>query len=161
MGHGDEGTHLESRPRTRRPNLPNPNPPSLGCPRSLTPQDLMTSIQLRTRSSSLRVTKSKKLRPMHAVVASRLSLEQYMTVQFTEKRSRMSAVRVDCSGSGSNEMASSRSRGPSRSRSRSELGTGHGGIGFGSFHLCGRIGGSAGVRGRGAARRGGGQARSP
>lgn len=71
-----ERTHLESRPRTRRLNLPKPKPPSLGWPRSFTPQDLMTSIQLRTRSSSLRDTKSKKLRPMHAVVEMRLSFEQ-------------------------------------------------------------------------------------
>ena len=81
---------------------------------------------------------------MHVVVASRLSLEQYSTVQFTEKRSRMSAVRIDCSGSGSNVITSTRwwsRRRPSRSRSRSraddEDGTGHGGIGFGSFHRCG------------------------
>ena len=108
-------THLESRPSINSVNFPNPNPPSLGCPRSFTPQVLMTSIQLRTRSSSLRVTKSKKLRPMHVVVASKLSFEQYMTVQLTEKRSRMSAVRKDCSGRGSNVIGSTRSRARSRS----------------------------------------------
>lgn len=69
-------SYLESRPRTMRMNLPNPKPPSLGCPLSLTPQVFMTSIQLRTSSSSLRETKSKKLRPMHVVVDIRLSLEQ-------------------------------------------------------------------------------------
>ena len=76
MPAGLRATYLESRPRTTRTNLPKPKPPSLGWPRSFTPQDFMTSIQLRTSSSSLRETKSKKLRPMHVVVEIRLSFEQ-------------------------------------------------------------------------------------
>ena len=74
---------------------------------------------------------------MHVVVASRLSLEQYSTVQFTEKRSRMSAVRIDCSGSGSKcsgyVLFSGVGGEPERSGIR-WAGTGHGGIGFGSLH---------------------------
>jgi len=42
----------ESRPSLHKVNLPKPKPPSLGWPRSLTPQPLITSIQLRTISSS-------------------------------------------------------------------------------------------------------------
>lgn len=73
---GERKTNTESRPRGNRWNLPKPKPPSLGCPRSFTPQPLTASIQLRTRDSSLLATKSKKGRPMISVVVKKLSLEQ-------------------------------------------------------------------------------------
>jgi len=75
---GDSGSNrsTESRPRGNKWNLPKPKPPSLGCPRSFTPQPLTASIQLRTRDSSLLATKSKKGRPMISVVVKKLSLEQ-------------------------------------------------------------------------------------
>lgn len=73
---GKRKTNTESRPRGNRLNLPKPKPPSLGCPRSFTPQPLTASIQLRTRDSSLLATKSKKGRPMISVVVKKVSLEQ-------------------------------------------------------------------------------------
>ena len=88
-------TYTESRPSVSKTNRPNPNPPSLGWPLSLTPQPLTQVIQLRTISSSLFTTKSKKLLPMAAVVETRRSLEQYIMVQFMLNRSRMKAVRKD------------------------------------------------------------------
>lgn len=131
--------YLESRPCTSRVNLPYPNPPSLGCPRSLTPQLLITSIQLRTSSWSRLATKSKKLRPIACVVLMMLSFEQYRMVQLMVKRSRKSAVRTDCSGSGSKcsgyVLFSAVGGEPGRPAMR-WVGTGHGGIGLGSFHLC-------------------------
>lgn len=56
--------------------------------------------------------------------------------QLTLKRSSMSAVRMDCSGSGSKLMASLRAPLLSSGLGERELGSGHGGIGLGSFHLC-------------------------
>jgi hypothetical protein len=95
------GTHIESLPWVNNENFPKPNPPSLGCPRSFTPHPLITSIQVRTMSSSFLATKSKKLRPIAVVVESKRSFEQYMMVQLSVKRSRMKAVRNDCDGNGS------------------------------------------------------------
>ncbi len=72
----DNRTYTESRPRGKRWNLPKPKPPSLGWPRSFTPQPLTASIQLRTSASSRLATKSKKGRPRICVVDRKLSLEQ-------------------------------------------------------------------------------------
>src|ERR1700689_4868597 len=88
-------TYEESLPFRHKVNLPNPNPPSLGCPRSLTPHPFTISIHVRTSSSFLSETKSKKGRPIISVVEIRLSLEQYITVQLIVNRSRMSATRID------------------------------------------------------------------
>ena len=54
----EKNSHLESLPDIQTINFPNPKPPSLGWPRSLTPHPLQVSIQLRTRSSSPGATKS-------------------------------------------------------------------------------------------------------
>lgn len=56
--------------------------------------------------------------------------------QLRLKRSRMRAVRMDCSGSGSKLMASLRGPLLSSGLGEREVGIGHGGIGLGSFHLC-------------------------
>lgn len=88
-------TYTESRPSVSKTNRPNPKPPSLGWPLSLTPQPLTQVIQLRTISSSLFTTKSKKLLPMAEVVETRRSLEQYIMGQFMLNRSRIKAVRKD------------------------------------------------------------------
>lgn len=61
-----------------------------------------------------------------------------MMPQFKLKRSRMRAVRTDCSGNGSKEMALLRSRRRLSGLGEREGETGDGGIGFGSFHLCDR-----------------------
>lgn len=130
-------THLESRPLTMSENLPYPNPPSLGCPRSLTPQLLITSIHDLTSSSSRFMTKSKNERPRTSVVLMILSFEQYIMLQLTENRFRMSAVRTDCSGRGSKRMGDAlcgvEPEGEPGRGIISSGGTGHGGMGLGSF----------------------------
>ena len=52
----EKNMNTESRPRRNRWNLPKPKLPSLGCPRSLMPQPLTASIQLRTSASGLNVS---------------------------------------------------------------------------------------------------------
>ena|SRR5271168_3236650 len=101
-------TYTESRPSVSKMNRPNPKPPSLGWPISLTPQPLTQVIQLRTISSSLFTTKSKKLRPIADVVETRRSFEQYSIVQFILNRSRIKAVRKDLLERWSKVMAVSR-----------------------------------------------------
>ena len=93
------------RPSVSKTNRPNPKAPSLGWPRPLllTPQPLTQVIQLRTISSSLFTTKSKKLLPMAEVVETRRLLEQYIIVQFMLNWSRIKAVRKDLLERWSNE----------------------------------------------------------
>ena len=134
-GYARAYTYLEFLPSTSNENFPYPNPPSLGCPRSFTPHPLTTSIQLLTSCSSRLTTKSKKLRPRTCVVRRMLSLAQYWIVQLWVKRSRMRAVRTDCSGRGSNRMGEALGGGVGdMPGSMSSGGTGQGGIGFGSPH---------------------------
>jgi hypothetical protein len=85
----------ESLPDGHKVNLPNPKPPSLGWPRSLTPHPLTISIHERTSSSFPSETKSKKGRPTASLDDTNLLLEECKMVLLIVNRSRMSAARID------------------------------------------------------------------